>query len=379
MRFLHLSDLHLGKRVNGFSMLDDQKYILDQILALAETERADAVVIAGDVYDKTTPSAEAVGLFDGFLCALAQQHIPTLIIAGNHDSAERLAFGGRLMAPSGVYIAPVYDGHVQPVTLEDEHGAVNFYLLPFIRPADVRRFYGDEEAIGSYTDALDCAVRHMDIDPDARNVLVAHQFVTGAARCESEDISVGGLDNVDAAVFAPFDYTALGHIHGPQNVGGERVRYCGTPLKYSFSECAHIKSVTVVELGKKGEPVIKTVPLTPLHELRELRGGYDELMARPSWLGTATDDYLHITLTDEQDIPDVIARARTVYPNIMKLDYDNTRTRAGTFEPDAVSVDERTPMELFAAFYEKQNDRPMEPTQTAFAQELMRSIWEGEA
>lgn len=376
MKFIHLSDLHLGKRVNGFSMLDDQRYILDQIVSLAESERPDAVLIAGDVYDKTTPSGEAVQLFDDFLYRLTRLRMQVFVIAGNHDSAERLSFGGRLMTPSGVHIAPVYNGCVEPVTLADEYGSVDFYLLPFVRPADVRRFFGEDEEIDSYTDALGCAVRHMDIKPDRRNVLLAHQFVTGAARSDSEDVSVGGLDNVDAAVFAPFDYTALGHIHGPQNVGGDTVRYCGTPLKYSFSECAHEKSVTVVQLKEKGNVSVRTVPLMPLHDVRELRGSYDELLNRQNYAGTATEDYLHITLTDERDIPDVITKLRTVYPNIMKLDYDNTRTRAGALVLDAIE-ETRSPLELFEAFYERQNDHPMEPAQRQLAEEMMKEIWEG--
>lgn len=378
MKFIHLSDLHLGKRVNGFSMLDDQRYILEQILSIAEDETPDAVLIAGDVYDKTAPSGEAVQLFDDFLYRLSKLRVQVFVIAGNHDSAERLAFGGRLMTPSGVHMAPVYNGRVEPVTLRDEYGTVDIYLLPFIRPADVRRFYGDDEEIGSYTDALDCAIRHMDIKPDGRNVLVAHQFVTGASRCESEDVSVGGLDNVDAAVFAPFDYTALGHIHGPQNVGSDAVRYCGTPLKYSFSESAHNKSVTVVELREKGDRSLRTVPLVPLHDVRELRGGYDELLDRQSYAGTATEDYLRVTLTDERDIPDVITRLRTVYPNIMKLDYDNTRTRAGALVLDEIE-ETRSPLELFEAFFQMQNDHPMEPAQRQLAEEMVKDIWEGRA
>lgn len=378
MKFLHLSDLHLGKRVNGFSMLDDQRHILKQIVSIAQTEQVDAVVIAGDVYDKTTPSAEAVELLDDFLCAMADGKRSVLVTAGNHDSAERLAFGGRLMAASGVYMAPVYSGCVEPVSLDDEYGRVDFYLLPFLRPADVRRHYGEQEEITSYTQALACAVRHMNIRPEERSVLVAHQFVTGATRCDSEDISIGGVDNVDAAVFAPFDYTALGHIHGPQNIGGETVRYCGTPLKYSFSECHHCKGVTVVELREKGSLSVKTMPLMPLHDMREIRGRYDELVERKNYVGTATEDYLHITLTDEQEIPDAVARLRVIYPNLMKLDYDNARTRAGGAMPEAAEPERRSPLELFADFYQKQNARPMEPMQLHFSEDMMKKIWEGQ-
>ncbi len=376
MKFFHLSDLHLGKRVNELSMLDDQRFILEQIVRMADGERPDAVVIAGDVYDKAAPPAEAVQLFDDFLCSLAGRGIEVLITAGNHDSAERLAFGGRLMAPSGVHISPVYAGRVTPVSLEDAFGRVDFFLLPFIRPADVRRFYGQEEEIESYTQALACAIRHMDRDESVRSVLVAHQFVTGALRCDSEDISVGGADNVDAAVFAPFDYTALGHIHGPQNVAGETVRYCGTPLKYSFSECSHRKSVTVVELEEKGTIRVQTRTLTPMHDMRRLRGTYMELCDRRCYEGTATDDYLQITLTEEQEIPDAIVKLRAIYPNILRLDYDNARTRAGAEALEAASVERRSPLELFEDFYEKQNNGPMEPLQLRFSEEMMKKIWE---
>lgn len=378
MKFLHLSDLHIGKQVNGFSMIEDQEYILEQILAIAQAERVDAVVIAGDVYDKTVPSAKAVTVLDDFLCKLADGERKVLITAGNHDSAERLSFGGRLLTASGVYMAPVYNGAVEPVSLRDEYGWVDFFLLPFIRPADVRAFYGEQEPIESYTQAVDCAVRHMDIRPERRSVLVAHQFVTGAARCDSEDITIGGVDNVDAAVFAPFDYTALGHIHGPQNIGGASIRYCGTPLKYSFSECRHQKSVTVVELREKGFLSVDTVPLIPLHDMRELRGRYEELTDRRNYAGTATDDYLHITLTDEQEEPDAIRKLGTIYKQIMKLDYDNTRTRAGGIGFGDGAPENRSPLELFEEFYRKQNGRPMQPIQLRFSEETMKKIWEAE-
>ena len=263
MKLLHLSDLHLGKRVNEFSMLEDQAYILTKILNTIDDEKPDAVLIAGDVYDKSVPSAEAVGLFDDFLVKLAKKQVPAFVISGNHDSPERLAFANRLIDASGIHLSPVYSGDVRPVTLTDAFGPVHIYMLPFVKPAHVRRFFPDEEII-SYTDALAAAIRQMDPDLSARNVLLTHQFVTGAERSESEEISVGGTDNVDASVFEGFDYVALGHIHGPQNIGSERIRYCGTPLKYSFSEASHKKSVTVAELGEKGSLTVRTVPLLPM-------------------------------------------------------------------------------------------------------------------
>ena len=376
MKFIHLSDLHLGKRVNEISMTDDQSYILTQIIDIINAEHPDAVVIAGDVYDKSVPPAEAVTLFDGFLCRLAERKLPVLIISGNHDSPERLAFGGRLMEGAGIHLSPVYDGKVEPVTLSDSHGDVHFWLLSFVKPAHVKRYFPDA-GIESYTDALRTAVEHMGVDFTARNVLVTHQFVTGAATCESEEISVGGSDNVDISVFGGFDYVALGHLHGPQNILSNRIRYCGTPLKYSFSEAGHHKSVTVVELGEKGSLHLQTIPLNPRHDLREIRGTFAELTDKSFYQGTAVEDYLHIILTDEEDVPEAVGQLRVIYPNLMKLSYDNTRTRTNRVIDAAEDVKRKSPLELFEELYEIQNNQPMSEVQRAFARELIESIREG--
>ena len=376
MKLIHLSDLHLGKRVNEISMLEDQEYILTQIIQIIDGEQPNAVLIAGDVYDKSVPSAEAVTLFDDFLCRLAKRNLPVLIISGNHDSPERLAFGGRLMEGAGVHLSPVYSGSVSPVTLSDQYGEVHFWLLPFIKPAHVRRFFPDE-TVESYTDAIRTAIRHMAVDTATRNLLLTHQFVTGAQTCESEELSVGGSDNVDASVFNCFDYVALGHLHGPQNIGSNRIRYCGTPLKYSFSEANHYKSVTVVELGAKGELQVHTVPLTPRHDLREISGTFAELTDRNYSSTAAADDYLHIILTDEEDVPEALGRLRVIYPNIMRLSYDNTRTRSSQVIGSAEQVQSRSPLDLFEELYQIQNNQPMSEVQRAFTQELIESIQEG--
>lgn len=376
MKLIHLSDLHIGKRVHEQSMIEEQEYILLQILQILDDEKADAVLIAGDVYDKSVPSAEAVTLFDDFLCHLAKRNMPALIISGNHDSPERLAFGNRLLENSGIYISPVYDGQVSSIMLSDEHGEVDFWLLPFIKPAHVKRYYPDE-GIESYTDAVRVAIEKMGIDFGKRNVLLTHQFVTGAATCESEEISVGGSDNVDASVFEGFDYVALGHIHGPQNIGTNRIRYCGTPLKYSFSEAEHYKSVTVVELGEKGDLHLRTLPLTPKHDLRQLKGSFEELTDKAFYEGTATDDYLHILLTDEEDVPEAMGKLRGIYPNLLKLSYDNTRTRTDQIIDGAQEVQRKSPLTLFEELYELQNNQPMSDEQRFFVRELMEAIWEG--
>ena len=371
MKFLHLADLHLGKRVNGFSMLEDQAHILRQILAILDDEQPDGVLIAGDVYDKSVPSVEAVGLLDGFLTELRARGVPVLLISGNHDSPERLAFGGRVMDSCGIHISPVYDGALAPVTLQDAFGPVHVWLLPFVKPAHVRRWFPDAD-IESYTDAVAEAVAHMDIDTAARNVLV-----TGGTRSGSEELSVGGTDNVDSGVFAPFDYVALGHLHGAQHIGRETIRYAGSPLKYSFSEARQHKSVTVVTLGEKGDVQVRTVALTPLRELREIRGSYDELTARSFYEHTTyRSDYLHLILTDEQDVFDAMSRLRTIYPYLMTLDYDNARTRAAGGMSVPAETERHTPLELFEALYQRQNHRPMSEVQRAYIAQLMEQIME---
>lgn len=376
MKFIHLSDLHLGKRLNGFSLLEDQAYILEQITEIVKNQQADALIIAGDVYDKAVPSAEAVALFDSFLSKITAICPHIFIISGNHDSPERIAFGSHIMEKSGVHLSPVYDGNVVPTVLMDRYGDVNIYMLPFVKPANVRRFF-PEISIESYTDAVKTAVDKMEIDVNKRNILITHQFVTGASVCDSEEHSVGGTDNVDGSVFEGFDYVALGHIHSPQNVGSERIRYCGTPLKYSFSECKHIKSVTVIELNEKNDFTVYSIYLTPMRDLREIKGAYDELMLKSSYEGTNTDDYMHIILTDEEDIPDVLSRLRVVYPNIMKLSYDNKRTRNFQQIEADCDVSAKTPFQLFSEFYNKQNNQDMADEQEKYVKNLIERIWEG--
>ena len=378
MKLIHLSDIHLGKRVNEFSMLEDQAHILKKILAVVDEEKPDGVLIAGDVYDKSVPSTEAVQLFDDFLVRLAERKLPVFIISGNHDSPERLSFANRLIDAAGIHLAPVYNGVVEPITLSDEYGPVNVYMLPFIKPAHVRGFFPDTEITG-YSDAVAAAIGRMNIDKTQRNVLITHQFVTGAQRSDSEELSVGGTDNIGAEVFCDFDYVALGHIQGPQNMDSGRIRYCGSPLKYSFSEAAQQKSVTVAELKEKGTLEIHTVPLIPRRDMVELKGSYQQLTLREFYENTTyQEDYTHITLTDEEDIPDAVAKLRAVYHNLMKLDYDNTRTRHSAAISGAENVETRSPIDLFAEFYELQNGLPMSAEQTELVASLIEKIWEGE-
>lgn len=377
MKLIHLSDLHLGKRVNEYSMLEDQEYILKKIIRIIDDEKADGVIIAGDVYDKSVPSTEAVQLFDDFLVELAGRGLQVFVISGNHDSPERIAFGSRLMNASGIHLSPVYNGEITPFSMGDEYGVVDFFMLPFVKPVHVRRFCEDD--IPSYTEAVRHVISSLDINPKHRSVLITHQFVTGATRSESEEISVGGSDNVDAEVFEPFDYVALGHIHSPQNCGSNHIRYCGTPLKYSFSEVKDQKSVTIVELGEKGNVSYRTVELIPRHDLVELKGTYAQLTLKSFYENTSwQEDYTHITLTDEEDIPDVIGKLRTIYHRLMKLDYDNKRTRGNMEITAASDVESRSPLELFADFYELQNNQPMNPLQAEYMRSLIEKTWEGE-
>ncbi len=378
MKLIHLSDLHLGKRVNEFSMLEDQKDILNKIIAVIKDEQPDAVLIAGDVYDKSVPSAEAVELFDEFLVQLANTKTQVFIISGNHDSAERLAFANRLIDASGIHLAPVYRGEAAQFSFQDKYGIVDIYMLPFVKPANVRRFFPEEE-IRSYEDALKKAICAMQVNEKNRSILITHQFVTGALVSDSEDLSVGGTDQVSAEVFEAFDYVALGHLHRPQNVK-ENIRYCGTPLKYSFSEANDEKSVTIVDLKEKGNLSVREIALAPLHEMKEIKGTYTDLTFKGYYDAhpELKDSYLHITLTDEEDVPDAAAKLRVIYPLLMKLDYDNTRTRNQQRVTALSEVEKKTPMELFDAFFEMQNGQEMSAEQKQYVETLIEKIWEGD-
>lgn len=377
MKFMHLSDLHMGKRVNEYSMLEDQKYILRQILSLADEEKPEAVLIAGDIYDKSVPGGEAVLLFDWFLTQLTTRKLPVFFISGNHDSAERLAFGRSILSESEVYISEVYKGTIQKITKEDAYGSIHFYLIPFLKPAVVKHYMPEKEIV-DYQSAMEVVIESLDVDTSERNVFLVHQFLTGAARSDSEEISVGGLDDISADVFDAIDYVALGHIHRPQSVKRETIRYCGTPLKYSFSEAEHEKSVTFVTMKEKGNIEIETRTLVPLHDMRKLRGNYLELTNPTNYKNTKTDDYLSITLTDDADEPNVMGKLRTIYPNIMRLEYDNHRTKAVGIGVSEQMEAEKKPLELFADFYEKQNGMTMTKEQSVYIKEMIETVWEGE-
>ena len=385
MKFLHISDLHFGKKLNEFSLVEDQEFIVYKILQCIDEQKPDALLVAGDIYDKGIPSVEAVKLFDFFLTSLAQKNIQTFIISGNHDSPERMTCGASLMETSGIHFAPVYDGECCKYELSDSLGTVNIYLLPFIKPAVVKAAFEKKglteqaEKIVSYNQAVEAAISQMNVNYSERNVLIAHQFVTGSARCDSEDISVGGTDNIDSDVFANFDYVALGHLHGMQKAGGENIRYSGSPLKYSFSEVNHHKGGLIIELGKKGELKVEPVYFEPKHDLRELRGTYEEITLKKFWeaMGDSVNDYLHITLTDEEEIPEGFAKLQYIYKNLVSLKYDNARTQKDNQIEGAVDVEKTSPLDLFEQFYVLQNNQGFSDQQKKFAQALIEDIWGG--
>lgn len=376
MKLVHLGDLHLGKRVNGFSMLEDQEFILKSILEVIDDEKPDGVLVAGDVYDRSIPSEEAVNMLDEFLVSLSRRNLQVILISGNHDSADRLAFGRKFFSQSGIHISPVYEGQIAPVTLCDEYGELDVWPIPFVKPVHVRRFYPEAE-VGNYTDAMRVIVEHLPIDSGRRNVCIAHQFIVGASVCASEELSVGGTDQVSADVFAPFDYVALGHLHGPQKISKDTIRYAGSPLKYSFSEWNQKKGVTVVEIEASGsEPVITMIPLKPLRDMKKLKGSFEEV--RQSGLSMEEflrQDYYEITLTDEQDIPNGLSRLREVFPNIMTMGYDNVRTRARAGALTGENVEKKSEMELFEELYERQNGTGLNEEQRAYLGALIEEIW----
>ena len=436
MRLMHLSDLHLGIKVYEFDLFEDQKYMLDNIIKIAIAKDVDGIMISGDVYDRPIPPAESVALFDSFLTRLSDEGIKAYITSGNHDSQERLSFGSKLMNKSGIFFGGTFDGTVPRMDLEDEYGQVHLYMLPFLKPSIVRAHMADDtgssdnmrsvenktnsitednkstdnntgdinandicpdensdsdidskdaisariskDDITSYQKAIDYVLSGLQIDESARNIIMAHQFVTGATRSDSEEISVGGVDEISADSFDLFDYVALGHIHTPQIIGGnEHIRYCGTMLKYSFSECKKNKSVPIITLKEKGNIDIELAELIPQRDMREIKGTYLDLTAKKNYADTNTDDYIHVTLTDEDDVPDALGRLRSIYPNIMKLDYDNLRTRAVYNSEIPDEVEKKSPLDLFQEFYNLQNGRDLTLEESTYVQSQIEKLWEG--
>ena len=373
MKCMHLSDLHLGKRLIDISLLEDQQYILDQIIRIAAEEKPQAVLIAGDIYDRSNPPAEAMTLFAGFLRRLTALGCTVLVISGNHDSSERVAYLGELVRETGVFLSPVYEGHIEPICLRDEFGEVRFYLMPYVHPEEVRRFFPDAEISGA-GDAAGLVLAEMRPDPACRNVILSHQYISGSAFDDPDQRAVGTLDSIDASLYSAFDYVALGHIHRPQAIGRAdgTMRYCGAPLKYSQREASVQKSVTLAELGPKGTLRIWQRPLKPLREVRLARGTFEELIERGPDPGTESD-YFFLTLTDEEDIPNAAARLRQRFPRLLALDFDNARTRAGgSVLPGHLETEQKQPMELLMELYRATHNAEMSDEARAFAERAMR-------
>lgn len=361
MKFIHISDLHIGRKLNEISLLDDQIHILNQILNHLDTLSVDAVLISGDVYDKSIPPAEAVGVLDAFLTSVSERNIPVFIISGNHDSQKRLGFGKTLLRKSNIFIASDISDTLQKHTLSDEFGEVDIYLLPFVRPEEVKAKFNCED-ISTTQEAITPIIRNTLVSDTRRNVLLAHQFVIGGTTppetCRSETIYAGGTDHVDVSVFDAFDYVALGHLHRAQRIGRETVRYCGSPLKYSFSEATHKKSMTLVEIKEKGNITIRLIPLQPIRDLREIKGPIQSLIQAGREDTENCEDYISAILTDEDELMEPFSRLKSVYPNLLQLSVENSATKA-RFETDLIAATESdiSPEHLFMRFFEQQYGR----------------------
>lgn len=370
MKFIHISDLHLGKRVYEYSMIEEQKNALEQVIKAVDEKNVDGIFIAGDIYDKSVPTIEAIELFDSFLVELSKRDIDIFVISGNHDSPERIGFGAELFKSKRIYISKAYEGSIDYFDMTDEFGKVRVHLIPFLKPSNVRRFYPDEE-ITDFNSAIKTVVEHMDVSSDDRNVVLVHQFITGAVRSESEESFLGGMDNIEYDLFDEFDYVALGHIHKPQAMGRQQVRYSGTLIKYALDEVNQNKSITYVELKEKGNVVIETIPVTPIHEMRRIEGTYMELTDRSKYIDTKVDDYLHVILKDEEDVPDALRKLRVIYPNIMKLEYDNTRTRLRNSVIEREAVRKKEPIEYIEDLFQMQNNTEMTVEQLNVLRQIM--------
>lgn len=370
MRFLHISDLHLGKRVYEYSMLEEQKNALWQVLSAVDEKNVEGLFIAGDIYDKSIPTIEAIELFDSFLVELSNRNIDVYIISGNHDSPERVGFGADFFKSKRIYISKAYDGDIQYVDKEDLYGKIRIHLIPFLKPANVRRFHQETE-IADYNSAIRTVVEDIKLCEDGRNVVLVHQFITGAVRSQSEESFLGGMDNIEYDLFDEFDYVALGHIHKSQAMGRQQVRYSGALVKYALDEINQVKSMTLVEIKGKGEVEIETIPIKPIHDMRRIEGTYMELTDRNNYVNTKVDDYLHVVLKDEEDVPDALRKLRVIYPNILKLEYDNTRTRYKNSVIEGKGVRRKEPMEYIEELFRKQNNEDMTSEQATVLKNIM--------
>ncbi|MBK2402909.1 exonuclease SbcCD subunit D C-terminal domain-containing protein [Erysipelothrix sp. strain 2 (EsS2-6-Brazil)] len=376
MKIVHLADLHIGRRLNDLSLLDDQRYVLNQIIEAFDTIKPHVLIIAGDVYDKANPSSEAFEVWNDFLTQLAQQSIHVLIISGNHDSQERLGVGRALFEEHDIYLASHYTGAISSVTLHDDFGPVHFYLFPYIKPSMVRNYH-PEFTGNTFQEAFEFIFQDLKINQDERNVAIAHQFVIGNGMTpilsDSEiGPSVGGLDAIDASLFKAFDYVALGHIHRPQAIGRETIRYAGSPLKYSFSECMHSKQLPIIDLNN--DVSLSFIDIKPLRDVRLIKGPLEKLYEIGKVEGS--EDYIHAVLTDDIIQGDALHKLRSVYPNLVSLDFDNTRTSTETSLERATTILEQKPFDLFNTFFTALNGRDFNQEESDLVKAIIDEIQE---
>lgn len=380
MKFLHLADLHLGKILQEQSLIEDQEYMLSQIIEIIEKENIDAVLISGDVYDRSVPPAEAVNLLDCFLKTLIKEiKIKVFMIAGNHDSKDRLAFGSKIFEDEGLYIESKYNGDLRKVELQDEYGKLNIYMLPFVKPIEVKQFFEDDLE-NNYNTAINKIISKEKINVKERNIILVHQFVTAGMvepeRTESEVLSLGGIENVDVSNFNDFDYVAIGHVHRPQKIGRDTARYAGTMLKYSFSEINHNKTIPIIELKDKGDININLVQLNPLRDMREIKGPIEELIKQENYECGNTNDYIKAVITNEEPVYDAIGQIRRIYPNTLKLEIRNSKTISNVEEQNInlENVKKKTELELFADFYKAQNNADLDEKRTEIIKNIISEV-----
>ncbi|XVG96355.1 exonuclease SbcCD subunit D [Eubacteriales bacterium KG127] len=374
MRLAHLADLHIGKKLYEHSLIDNQRDVLDKIINLVNDLKLDGIMISGDIYDRSMPSLEAVILLDEFLTELNKIGIKIFVISGNHDSQIRLSFGAKMLDSNGIYISSVFSSKMEKVVLEDRWGKINFYLLPYIRPINVRKVF-ENFVSDDFTDAIKFVIDKMNINKSERNILICHQFVTGAITSDSEEVYVGGSENVDYTIFDDFDYVALGHLHKPQSVGRNAVRYAGTPLKYSFSEISHVKSLTVVEIAEKGNLQVDEIPLIPMQDVIEVKGSFDKLTSKSYLDSVNRDSFVKAVLTDEIVRADAINHLRKYYPYILYLSYENRMTERNNVIENNISHREKNPKELIEELFLQQNNRKLNITENQILDEIVEEIW----
>ena len=378
MKILHLADLHLGKILQEQSLIEDQKYMLNEIINIIKDENVEAVLISGDIYDRSIPSVEAVNLLDEFLKKLAKElKLKVFIIAGNHDSKERLNFGSKMFEDDGIYIETKYKGNLRKISLNDEFGKLNIFMLPFIKPIEVKQFF-DEDLENNYNTAISKIIGKEKIDTNERNIILVHQFITAGTnepeRTESEVLTLGGMENVDVSNFNNFDYVAIGHVHRAQRIGRDTARYAGTMLKYSFSEVNDNKSVPIIDIKEKGNINIKLIPLKPLRDMREIKGPLEKLLSKEIYEQGNTEDYIKAIITNEEPVYDAIGKIRRVYPNTLKLEIKNSKTinDIKIQNMNLENLKKKSELELFADFYKSQNAVELDEKQISIMQKI---IW----